>query len=107
MNMNQFIKDTLSPTGVSVSYLTYTGSANQYIVFSYWSVPLAHADNKEIQSNITVQIDVFSSGNFTALVEEVKDRMIAAGFMKMLEDSGEYIEEANLFHKMMRFSYQT
>lgn len=105
--MNQLIMDTLTPIGVPIAYLTYTGSASQYIVFNHWSVPLAHADNKEIQSNVTVQIDVFSSGNFTALVEEVKDRMIAAGFMKILEDAGEYIEEANLFHKMIRFSYQS
>lgn len=102
--MNQLVRDTLSPLGIPVAYLTYTGSETEYIVFKDWNVPLSHADNKEIATNYSVQIDYFKKGNFIDTAKQIHDLMINAGFMKMLED-GEYDEEVGTFRKIFRFSY--
>lgn len=102
--MNTFIKNILDPIGIPVAYITYTGSANPHIIFNVWNTPGLHADDEEIQTNHTVQIDIFSTGSLTNLTKDVKTRMNAAGFMKILEES-EYVEETKLFRKIIRFSY--
>jgi len=38
------------------------------------------------------------------LVDQVKDRMTAAGFIRILEES-EYIDEKKIFRKILRFRY--
>lgn len=103
--MNQLILETLTPTGVPVAYMTYTGNNPEYIVFNWWGSPLTHADNRERRENVTVQIDIFSKGDFTNLVQDVKQRMIDADFMKVQEGSGNYIEDTDIFRKTLRFSY--
>lgn len=102
--MNNLIKSILAPIGVPVGYITYTGTESEYIVFNFWSVPGLHADDHEVQTNFTIQIDVFSQKNFIRLANEVKNRMINAGFMRILEDS-EYIQDTKTFRKIYRFSY--
>jgi len=103
--VNQLILETLTPTGVPVAYMTYTGNNPEYIVFNCWGSPLTHADNRERRENVTVQIDIFSKGDFTNLVQDVKQRMIDADFMKVQEGSGNYIEDTDIFRKTLRFSY--
>lgn len=105
--MNQLIKQTLDPIGIPVYFGTYTGSSKEYIIFNEWNIPGLHADDTEIQTNHTVQIDIFSPGNFLGIADEVKNRMRTAGFMKIMEDSAEYIDETKLFRKTFRFSYIT
>lgn len=102
--MNKFVKSILDPIGVPVANKTYLGGEQTYIVFNIWSVPALHADDMEIETEYTVQIDIFSIGNLTNLAKETKDRMINAGFMREYENE-EYIEEAKLFRKIIRFNY--
>lgn len=102
--MNQLVRDTLTPLGIPIAYLTYTGDKTEFIVFKDWNVPLSHADNKEIATNYTVQIDYFKKGNFMETSKQILKLMLDAGFMKVLED-GEYDEEVDTFRKIFRFSY--
>lgn len=103
--MNQLIKQTLDPIGIPVSFGTFAGTANEYIIFNVWSIPGLHADDGEMQTNYTVQIDIFSTGNFLKIADEVKTRMVDAGFMRILDDPVEYIDEIKMFRKLFRFSY--
>jgi hypothetical protein len=102
--MNKFVKSILDPIGVPVANKTYLGSEQTYIIFNIWSIPGLHADDMEIQTDYTVQIDIFSPGNLTNLAKQAKNRMIAAGFMRSYENE-EYVEEAKLFRKIFRFKY--
>lgn len=103
--MNKLIMETLSPTEKPVYYMTYTGTKSEYIIFNWWSSPLIHADNLEQRENVTIQLDVFSKGDFTSLVETIKRLMADADFMKVHEGSGAFIEDADLFRKTLRYSY--
>lgn len=105
MSFNSFVKSILDPIGVPVAYATYTGTASEYIIFNEWNIPGLHADDKESQTNHTVQIDIFAKGNFIQLADEVRSRMIAAGFMKIFEDPAEYIDNTKMYRKILRFSY--
>lgn len=102
--MNTLIKSILDPIGIPVAYISYTGNTHPHIIFNEWNMPGLHADDEEIKTNHTVQVDIFSTGSLTSLTKDVKTRMKAAGFMKILEES-EYIKETKLFRKILRFSY--
>lgn len=107
MNMNKFVLDVLKPIGIPVYFATNTGDASEYLIFNVWEIPSLHADDKELQVTQMVQIDIFTPGNFLPIANEVKKRMVEAGFMRVLENPADYIEETKLFRKTFRFSYTT
>lgn len=96
---------TLKPTGVPVAFSTYNNSASQYIIFNtYNEASFYNADDEEQVTNNFIQVDVFSSGDYTNLVKQVDDLMREAGFGRMFA-SETYDDEAKKFRKIFRFSY--
>lgn len=82
MSLNSIIISTLSPTNVPVAFQVYRGSATTYIrFFEIVDVPTVHAENEVKISQKSVQIDVFSKGNYAELVEQVKTLMQNTGFL--------------------------
>lgn len=102
--MNKLIMNTLEPIGLPVAFKTYNGSQSEYIIFNYWSTPLVHADNEEIITNYTVQIDYFTPGNFLNTAKQIEQLMKNAGFMRKMDDS-EYNDKTKVFRYFTRFSY--
>ena len=99
------IKDVLSPLGVPVSRATYERNADTYIVFlEYNQAPRMNADDEELITKHFYQVDIFSSGNYTQLVKEVKRLMKEAGFGRMFE-SETYEPNMKKFRKILRFNY--
>lgn len=107
MNVNQLIIDTLSPLGIPVSRATYNNTAETYIVFvEYNQAPRMSADDEEYITKHFYQVDVFSSGNFTLLVKDVKRLMKEAGFGRMFE-SETYDNDMKKYRKILRFNYDS
>lgn len=82
MSLNSLILATLNPTGVPVSFQVYGGAASTYITFfEVVDVPAMHSDN-ELDSTVkSIQIDVWSTGNYATAVNDVKRLMKEAGFL--------------------------
>ena len=107
MNLNKLIMDTLKPLGVPVSSMRYNNTADTYIVFlEYNQASEMNADDVEVITKHFFQVDIFSSGNYLSLVNDVRARMKAAGFGRMFE-SETYDDDMNKFRKLMRFNYET
>lgn len=107
MNLNKLIVDTLRPLGYPVSKGRYNQKADTYIVFiEYNQNARLTADDEEIVTRHFYQVDVFSKGNFDDLVNDVRNKMIEAGFMRMFE-SRTYDEDMNMHRAIMRFNYET
>lgn len=106
MNVKRLVLDTLRPTGVPVYPMTYTGTAEDYIIYTeYNQVSEMNADDIEWETEHFFQVDVFSStGRYVNLSEDVYNRMKAAGFGRMFE-SETYDDEARKYRKIFRFSY--
>lgn len=105
MSLNALIVRTLKPTGVPVAFSTYNNNASQYIIFNtYNEASFYNADDEEQVTNNFIQVDVFSSGDYTNLVKQVDDLMREAGFGRMFA-SETYDDEAKKFRKIFRFSY--
>jgi hypothetical protein len=103
MSINQDVMEALKDTGVPVSFQTYTGTADAYITFfTYLDKPEQHADDKETITGHYVQVDVWSKGDYTDLVNAVHKRMLVAGFIKQ-SFYDLYEQDFKIYHKAMRF----
>lgn len=103
--MNQLILHTLSQVGAPVSFQTHTGPETTYITFfEYNQYPTLSMDDDDEQIAHSIQVDVWSKGNYLTLVRNVKKAMRQAGFKWMFETEI-YEEETKDYHKVLRFSY--
>lgn len=106
MSLDKLIVDTLSQLGYPVAKLRYNETADTYIVFmEYNQAPKLTADDGEIITKHFYQVDVFSTGNFNQLVNDVRDELTNVGFKRMFE-SETYDEDMNMFRAIMRFNYE-
>lgn len=105
MSLNKLIIDTLKPVGVPVAFQTYSGTATTYITFFEYSQQSAlNADDEEQKTVHRIQVDVWSKGDYTSIVDEVKQRMKEAGFRRTTE-TDLYEPDTKIYHKVLRFSY--
>lgn len=104
MSLNKLIISTLSPTNVPVAFQIYRGSEPTYIrFFEIVDVPVLHAENEVTDSEKSVQIDIFSKGNYDSLIKQTKTLMKAAGFL--WRDGRElYEEETGYFHYALTYN---
>lgn len=111
--MNISIKEVLKPIGIPVSNHTIdpykranpTISLDSYIIyFEYNQNGALHADDEEISTRLSYQVDVFTKGDLTALVQQVKSLLKQAGFSRIYENEI-YEEEMGYFRRIMRYSY--
>lgn len=105
MNLNNLIISTLTPTNVPVSFRVYKGTSTTHITFfEVVDVPRRHADDELMNTQKTMQIDVWSKGNFNSLVEQVKALMKDAGF---LFSSGQdfYEDDTQYYHYALTYNY--
>ena len=103
MNINEDVIKALEDIGVPVSFQTYTGKADSYITFfTYLEKSEQHADDKETITGYYVQVDVWSKGDYTELVDTVHGKMLEAGFRKQgFYDF--YEDDLKIYHQAMRF----
>jgi hypothetical protein len=105
MNLNKLIIDTLTPIGVPVSFQEYTGIETMYITFfEYNQFSALNADDTEQQTSHFIQVDIWSNGDYTAIVDQVKQKMIDAGF-KRTSEADLYENDVKIYHKAIRFSF--
>lgn len=104
MSLSNLIISTLTPTNVPVAFQVYRGSATTYIrFFEIVDVPTLHTDNELRNTQKSIQIDVFSTGNYVDLIEQVKTLMKAAGFL--WTNSREFYEDdTGLYHYALTFN---
>lgn len=105
MSLNALIINTLKPLGVPVSFQTYTGTAATYITFFEYNQNSAlNADDEEINTNHSIQVDIWSKGDYTTIVQQVKDNLKTAGFRRTFETEL-YEPDTKIYHKVLRFSF--
>jgi len=97
--------NTLKPTGVPVYPLNYPGEATTYITFfEYNEMGALYAEDVEVKTRYSYQVDIWSKGNYTALVKQVFELMTAAGFRR--NSAAEFYEkDTKINHKVFRFYY--
>jgi hypothetical protein len=105
MSLNSLILSTLKPLDVPVKYLKYKGSEPTYITFFEFNQSGAmYGDDQELKSRHSIQVDIFSKGDYTNLTEQVKKNLIEKGFTRTMEIEF-YETDTDKFHKVIRFNF--
>ena len=103
MSLNSTIINTLAPTNVPVAFQVYRGSATTYIrFFEIVDVPALYAENKVTDSEKSIQVDIFSKGNYEALAIQTKALMEKAGFT-WSGTRPSYEEDTEYFHLALTY----
>lgn len=103
--MNKLIIDTLKPTGVPVRFQVYNGEKDTYITFfEYNQMGALYTEDVEDKTRHSIQVDVWSKGNYSLLVAQVRELMLNAGFTRNSENEF-YEDDLQVFHKVFRFYY--
>lgn len=106
MNVYDLVQSTLSPIGLPVSLRVYNGSQSTYITyFEVVGVPALHADDELTNKQVTIQVDVWSKGNFISVVKEVESRMKEAGF-RWSSSQDFYEDDTKFYHYALTYNYQ-
>ena len=108
--MNEEIKlilgESLSIAGdeVPVAHLKYKGTSKKYITWTITSeAPALFANDEVLYSICSLDIDVFSEGNYLDIIKEIKRKMKNNEWV-WTEDSEEmYEEDTKLYHKTCSF----
>lgn len=61
------------------------------------------ADDKEIETSHSCQVDVWSKGDYTQLSKDVKEKMLEIGYGRYAEYD-DYEKDTNVYHKILRFT---
>ena len=104
--MKQIFGDEIKVNGASVpcAHLRYKGDSKKYVVWSITSNQgELYADDELVYCVITVDVDVYSDGNYIDVITEIKKIMKNNDWI-WVEDSAEmYEEDTKLYHKTLTF----
>lgn len=86
MSIASVIQTALAPLNVPVAFHEYEGTKTTYITFyTYNSRGNLIADDEEQSTINSVQIDVYSKGNYGVIVKGVKELLKPYGFARLSE----------------------
>ena len=95
---------TVSGTSVPVAHLRYRGKET---TFATWTItgedPALSADDEALYSVVTVDVDVFSKGNYMATVGKIKQLMKQHDWVWTGDSPEMYEDDTELYHKTISF----
>ena len=104
--MNEELKRILGERigEVPVAHLRYKGDARKYVT---WAItgesPALSANDEDLYGICSVDVDIFSEGNYLDIKKEIKKRMKNNNWL-WVEDSAEmYEEDTGLYHQTISF----
>lgn len=105
--LKQIFGDAIAVKEISVpcAHLRYNGNARTFVV---WSIignsGELYADDELLYSAVTIDVNVYSEGNYIDVVAEIKKIMKTHDWI-WVEDSAEmYEEDTALYHKTITFA---
>lgn len=90
---------------VPVAHLRYVGSATTFVTWTIISErPSLTANDEDLYSVVTVDIDVYSKGNYLGIISEVKKIMKQNSWLWTEDSSEMYEDDTELYHKTITFA---
>lgn len=89
---------------VPVAHLRYKGSESTFVTWQITGEKAElYADDEPIACSVTLDVDVFSNGNYTKVITEIK-KLMKNNDWQWVEDSPPmYEEDTGLYHKTLSF----
>lgn len=112
MNIKQYLLNVLKNKEIidllpdKKVYFLHANNPNKSMYLEYEIINefgVEYSEGNEDYTTYVVQIDIFSTGDYTELEETVKKHMISNGFNREMA-ADLYEKETGLYHKAMRFN---
>ena len=108
-DMVSFVTSSLSNMDVLVAFHALPSGRTppeQYITFlEYFSSPELEAADEEITTERLIQVNVWSKGNYSTLVNDVRTTLEQVGFERISEYDAPYTDGDSHFNKVLRFRF--
>mgnify|MGYP003322907501 CR=1 FL=1 len=89
---------------IPVEYLKYKGNSKTYVTYTFTGDdPSLFGDDKELASVISVDVDIYSDGNYLAIENAIKTIMENNNFIRISNSPDMYEEDTGLYHKTIEF----
>ena len=89
---------------IPVAHLRYRGSSRKFVTWTMLDEFPALSANDEVLCNIcTVDVDIFSEGNYLDIIKEIKQKMKDNEWVWTGDSSEMYEEDTKLYHKTCSF----
>ena len=89
---------------IPVAHLRYKGKSKKFVTWTITGeTPALSANDEDLCSICSVDIDIFSDGNYLDIIKEIKQKMKNNDWL-WVEDSEEmYEEDTELYHKTISY----
>lgn len=89
---------------IPVAHLRYKGTSKKYVTWTITNeVPALSANDEDLCSICSVDVDVYSDGNYLDIVKEIKRKMKNNDWVWTEDSSEMYEEDTQLYHKTISF----
>jgi hypothetical protein len=93
---------TVDNKAIDVAYLFYGGHKDTYIVYSQSDATNSYSSDDDISGVVAIyDFDIYSKGNYSAVAQAVKDKLISAGWtwQPRRESPDLYDVDTGYYHK--------
>lgn len=104
-----FTNFKVNGVAIPVSFLRYGGKLTTYITYMEWDKSNSYSGDDEILGYVSYyDFDIYSKGNYLAIVEAVKQKMKENGFTwQPARDSQDMFEDdTGYYHKTLCFAIE-
>ncbi|KMY49569.1 hypothetical protein [Peribacillus loiseleuriae] len=105
MSLNALVINTLNPLGIPVDFQTARSNSPTYITFFFYNEKgTLYLDDDEKETRYSLQVDIWSKGDYISTVEQVKKLLKSVGFVRTFA-TDLYEKDTQIYHKVLRFSF--
>ena len=89
---------------VPTAHLKYKGKSTTFVVWTITAeAPALSGDDEPIYSIVSVDVDVYSKGNYLDVITEIKRMMKENGWVWVGDSVEMYEDDTELYHKTISF----
>lgn len=104
VNINPLIENAFENYRLPIAYKTYKGKEKSYLTYYTWSQrPDNYYDDESHTTIAYGTIDIYSSGNFKNILNEVIEILEQNDFTVTDIESEDYEEDSKLYHVPINF----
>ena len=90
---------------IPIAFIKYFGKEETYITYqSIGNNPALSSDDKTTNSTDTIDIDIYTKGNYLKIIKEIKNKMLANDFMWDGDSPDMYEQDTGYYHKTISFA---
>lgn len=105
-DVDSLLKTTLEGLGAPVERLVFTGNAPVFFTYQFvLGADTAFADDESSAEEFLYRIDLYTKGDFFALLRRTKQALKAVGFYGITVDPEVYEQDTGYYHVPIEMKY--